>query len=368
MSACRLQKRGCDFALKLAVVCPENYFVPEVFTSDKLEYQEDRATCFIKVLKERLKGKQIELVHSDAVAPDDAWGYLFLNHNEKLLKRLERTGYKGNKFLIVFESALIQPDNWLPETRRRYTEVFSWEIPNATKESAEKAIIRYFWPNPLFLAEKPVPFSEREKLCVLMAANKWKRRPNELYTERFRAILWFMKHHPEDFDLYGYDWNISPAKKIVEHVRNAWRNMKGTQIRPIDVSPVYKGAATIKKDILKKYRFCICYENAENFPGYITEKIFDCFIAGVVPVYLGWDGVREYIPEVTFIDKRAFPTYDLLYEKLSSMGEQEYNTYLDAIRRFLVSGAAKKFYVSSFVELLLEGTGLSSISKGGVKP
>jgi hypothetical protein len=50
------------------------------------------------------------------------------------------------------------------------------------------------------------------------------------------------------------------------------------------------------------------------------------------------------------------------------MGEQEYNTYLDAIRRFLVSGAAKKFYVSSFVELLLEGTGLSSISKGGVKP
>lgn len=352
-------------AMKIAVVSLKKYFLPEVFLSDRTEYDEDRATCFLRVLRARLIEKGIELVHCDDVVAEDAWGYIFINHDREYLDRLERTGYKGKLFLVVFESSLIQPDNWQPEIRRRYSAVFSWENPNCLEGLGKEKIIPYFWPNPFFLVEKPIPFAEREKLCVMMAANKWKRRPGELYTERFRAILWFMKHHPEDFDLYGYDWNISPAKKAIEHVRNAWRILRGTQVRPIDVSAVYKGSVSVKKDILKKYRFCICYENAIDIPGYITEKIFDCFIAGVVPVYLGWDGVRDYIPRETFIDKKSFPTYEALYEKLAFMEEEEYETYLDAIGRFLSSEEAEKFDVSSFVDVLLEGMDINRFLQGG---
>lgn len=354
--------------MKLAVVSCSHYFDPEVFHSDRPEFQEDRSTCFLRVLRARLAERGVELVHCDDVVPEEAWGYLFINHNGKYFEKLERAGYKGQLFLIVFESALIQPDNWLPENRSRYTAVFSWENPGGGSSSELLGRILYFWPNPLSLAEKPLRFSERKKLCVLMAANKWKRRPNELYTERFRAILWFMKHHPEDFDLYGYDWNISPAKKLVELVRNAWRSLRGTQVRPIDVSPVYRGSVSVKKDILKNYRFCICYENAENFPGYITEKIFDCFIAGVVPVYLGWDGAVLFIPENTFIDKRHFPDYESLYNHLSSMDEEEYNGYLEAIGRFLSSEKAQRFDVSAFVETLAKGMGLKSAAKESNEP
>jgi hypothetical protein len=39
-----------------------------------------------------------------------------------------------------------------------------------------------------------------------------------------------------------------------------------------------------KKNTLEKYKFSICYENARDIPGYITEKIFDCFFAGCVPI------------------------------------------------------------------------------------
>ena len=52
----------------------------------------------------------------------------------------------------------------------------------------------------------------------------------------------------------------------------------------------------------KNISFAICYENARDIPGYITEKIFDCFFAGCVPIY--WGGapnVTDHIPANTFI-------------------------------------------------------------------
>lgn len=344
--------------MKLAVVGPRNLFLPEVFLSDGPEYLEDRSSCFIRILKKRLGLLGMDLVHCDEIPPKEAWGYLFINHEQRFIKKLNKAGYQGKLFLIVFESELVQPDNWTMETLRLYDTVFTWGKQEKMAAGEGLRIVRFFWPNPLDLAEKHLSFTERKKLTIMIAANKWKRRPNELYTERFRAILWFMKNHPEDFDLYGHDWDISPGKRLVEYVRNWYRSMKGNQIRPIQISSVYRGTTRVKKDVLRNYRFCICYENAENFPGYITEKIFDCFIAGVVPVYLGWTGAGEIIPEDTFIDKRQFPDYESLYSRLVSMKEEEYSSYLSSAARFLSSEAGRRFDASSFVEILIKGMGL----------
>lgn len=352
--------------MKLGVVSYRQYFSPEVFLSGHPRYQEDRSTCFLRVLKERLSGRGVSLIHCDDVSPDEAWGYLFINHNPRYVKKLKKKKFSGRLFLIVFESELIQPDNWLRQTWEQYDVVFSWgRHGESLRTKKGGAFVPFFWPNPFSLAQQPLPFKDRKKLCVLMAANKWKRRPKELYTERFRAIFWFMENHPEDFDLYGYSWNISPGKKIVEYIRNAFRVLRRKQTRPIDVSPVYRGTAAIKKEVLMHYRFCLCYENAEQIPGYITEKIFDCFIAGVVPVYLGWADAWRFLPKETYIDKRDFPTYDALYDHLIAMTEVEYNGYLKRIGCFLASEPAKRFDVNTFVDTLIKGMGLDSASYNG---
>ena len=41
-----------------------------------------------------------------------------------------------------------------------------------------------------------------------------------------------------------------------------------------------------KIEWLKSYKFNICFENGSH-PGYLTEKLFDAFLAGCVPIYWG---------------------------------------------------------------------------------
>ncbi len=114
----------------------------------------------------------------------------------------------------------------------------------------------------------------------------------ELYSERIRAIRWFEKNQPSQFDLYGKGWdltlppNLSPFRPVLQPLYDL----------VFPHYPSYRGGITSKRAILKHYKFSICYENARDIPGYITEKIFDCFFAGCVPVYLGASNVTDYIP------------------------------------------------------------------------
>ena len=89
-------------------------------------------------------------------------------------------------------------------------------------------------------------------------------------------MIRFFEDKPVEFDLYGRNWEKRKFKN--------WR-----------------GRVEDKLEILKHYKFCICYENMRDVKGYITEKIFDSFAAGCVPV-IGGDNVTKFIPEGCFID------------------------------------------------------------------
>lgn len=47
-----------------------------------------------------------------------------------------------------------------------------------------------------------------------------------------------------------------------------------------------------KIEFLRQYRFNICPENSDT-PGYVTEKLFDSFEAGCIPIYWGAEGNPE---------------------------------------------------------------------------
>jgi len=70
------------------------------------------------------------------------------------------------------------------------------------------------------------------------------------------------------------------------------------------------------------YTFAICFENMV-LEGWITEKMFDCFYAGCVPVYWGAPDITEFVPIDAFIDMRAFSGFDELRRFLHALSPAE---------------------------------------------
>ena len=119
-------------------------------------------------------------------------------------------------------------------------------------------------------------------------------------------------------------------------------------------SPCNKGRVDEKLATLRKYRFALCYENGQGIQGYITEKIFDCFFAGTIPIYWGASNITDYIPENCFIDKRNFPRDEDVYNLIKNMSDIEVIEYQRNIENFLKSEKMYPFSNESFVSTIVE--------------
>lgn len=90
---------------------------------------------------------------------------------------------------------------------------------------------------------------------------------------------------------------------------------------------------------------------------HITEKIFDCFFAGCIPIYWGANNITDYIQKECFIGKREYENYDQLYAYMSTMSNEDYIEYMDNISRFLVTGVnqfSAEFFSETIINTLLK--------------
>jgi len=169
---------------------------------------------------------------------------------------------------------------------------------------------------------------------------------SELYSERIRAVVAIQSLG--NVDLYGYGWDIS----LYQILRNMpysqsfpymyWKNRK-------PLRAIYKGAVKSKYETLSRYKFALSFENMA-MPGYITEKVFDCFFVGTIPIYLGAPDVKKYIPQSCFIDMRDFGSYAELHAYLSSLSDNDISSFRMAAREYLCSEQYQPFTKERFVE------------------
>ncbi|MBA4319040.1 MAG: hypothetical protein C0412_11635, partial [Flavobacterium sp.] len=162
----------------------------------------------------------------------------------------------------------------------------------------------------------------------------------DLYKERQRAIIYLSKN--PQFELFGQGWNKTIHKKNKTRNQNIANSYRGT-IEP---------GTEHKLDVLEKYKYVICFENC-IFPGYITEKIFDCFFAGCIPVYYGAPDIEKFIPKETFIDFRDFMNYADLEKFLFELSDELAEKYRNAAKDFLDSHRFDRFTSSNYVESIL---------------
>jgi hypothetical protein len=305
--------------------------------SDETSNRDDCLYGF-HLLKKRFEKNGIDLSTQDINSPLEAQ---FIIYND--LPRIKDISTDKSNYLLIFESEVIRPDNWNVKNHKYFKKIFTWNDEFVDNKKYLRINLSSKIP-----ADLDFNLNKKTKLCTMIVAHKFKSHPLELYTERIKAIRWFEQNHPEDFDLYGMGWDkyyFKGALLILNRFEVLTKLLKPKY-------PSYKGAVKSKREVLQKYKFAICYENARDIPGYITEKIFDCFFAGCVPIYWGAPNVPEHIPADTFIDRRNFKSYDELYSYLKDMSDKEYMEYLDAIKNFIKSDKIYPFSAECFADTL----------------
>lgn len=253
-------------------------------------------------------------------------------------------------YLLMLETPQICPVNGITENFERYRKVFTWNDALVVGLRFVKAN----FPNPIHVY--PVDgFAMRDRFCCLISGNRSLDVQDDriLYPERVKVIRWFEEHAPQDFDLYGVGWDIpvTPQGLRGKLLRRLWRSVSYfVKLHPF---PSYRGKVQHKREVLQRTRYSICYENVRDLQGYITEKIFDSFFSGSVPVYWGASNITDYIPADCFIDRRMFADTEAVYKHLKEITEEEFCGYQQRIATFLQSDAAFQFSSKAFAETIV---------------
>jgi hypothetical protein len=192
------------------------------------------------------------------------------------------------------------------------------------------------WDKPAYLTDQTLArFPQKKALLYMWHAPEY----DDRYTSQFKRI---------------YTWNddLVDNKKFFKFYYPALQPMQAglpsfenRQLLTQTVEPC---------DLLKHYKFSVCYEDRHDVKGYITDKIFDCFAAGTIPIYWGASNITDYIPKECFIDRRDFKDFEAVMDYIRQVDAQTYQTYIDHMRTFLESDQAKLFSQEMFAVIFLE--------------
>ena len=310
-----------------------------------LKHPWNRDNCFYPfyLMREKLKRHGIEINTSDV---NDGRGLVFELHMDVQKK----SGFIPC-YLLMLETSQVCPSNGISLYWKRYHKIFTW---NDNLVDGDR-FVKINFPNPIKVYVADGFSSSRDKFLCLISSNRTLpvQDDRDLYLERVKAIRWLEAHASQDFDLYGVGWDIPVVHRglIGKIERHFWRML----CRLVKLHPFqsYRGKVAHKSEVLTRTRFAICYENVRDLPGYITEKIFDCFFSGCVPVYWGASNITDYIPADCFVDRRQFNDTEAVYHFLKSMTELEFIGYQQRFAAFLQSDAAYPFSSEFFAETVV---------------
>ena len=293
------------------------------------------------------------------------------------LNRYQRLVNRKDVVLSAFfalECPTVEPAMYrdLRDAQRDFKRVFSWS-DSASLEPFVGGPLRCLplkWPQSFDGVHEAHWSKVERKFLVMLNSNKLPRYETpcrELYSERMRAIEFFAREH--EIDLYGNGWD-GPTYRVGQwtvpgtfgkvpmpgtaQFAARWLVRRWQQVVPeprlMAARKVYRGFAPSKSETLAGYRFSLCFENS-ILKGWITEKIFDCFFAGTVPVYWGAPDVEEHIPPECFIDMRGFKDYQDLRTYLKSLTGSRVQRFKTNARDFIESPQFVPFSKQAFAEM-----------------
>lgn len=281
----------------------------------------------LKEVSAAMKLKHTTLKVSDLLSEADTQtlSYVVVWNKPGYLKEKVIAKFPQKKMILyMWEPPVVQKKLYSDRYTSLFKRVYTWD-DNLVDN---KKFFKFYYPVLQPMRSDLPSFNER-KLLTQISGRKKSSHEKELYSERVSVIEYFQDKPEGEFEFYGFGWEVDNYRH-------------------------YKGSVSDKLETLKNYKFSVCYENMCDVKGYITEKIFDCFAVGAIPIYWGASNIADYIPKTCFIDRRDFKTFDDVMEYIRTMDEQSYNAYISNIKAFLESDQAKLFSQEMFNVIFLE--------------
>ncbi|RPG55913.1 MAG: hypothetical protein CBD95_005220 [Flavobacteriales bacterium TMED235] len=253
----------------------------------------------------------------------------------KISKLAEKALSHKKKILITIENEVVLRSNWLRKNQDLFDLILTWNDDFIDNKKYFKIML----PS-LDRHERDynfLPFLEKKYLSCMISWKKKYKHKNETQTLKNKIINYFEENNLKDnFHLYGPNWDETVFKYVsILEFLNYPRFKKFRKIICKDRYKNWKGKTQDKRMTLRNYKFAFVIENATDFNGFITDKIFDCFYSGTVPIYLGAKNVKLFIPEECFIDLREFKNLNNLHDYLLNLDQARYEIYIENIQKFL---------------------------------
>jgi hypothetical protein len=271
-------------------------------------------------------------------------GYISLG-NVQNLEEVQRLGMRPLAFFLMEPPlVLTRPYKNLPQISQVFEKVFIHNVEGDCYDLSgvkTEVLRKFYWPQPFtsvvdtFWSKK----NRKNSVVIINGHHRPKRMfRKELYSDR---VLWGVALSKYiRVDLYGRGWDklFSKASLWTPYLANYFKLRR-----------IYRGSCDSKLEVLAGYDFALCFENLK-MNGYITEKIFDCFYSGTIPIYRGGDDILRWIPASCFIDLRNFRDSEILAKYLKSLGEVQKQHYRESAKKFLESKEGQK-YVSLYDQI-----------------
>ena len=207
------------------------------------------------------------------------------------LRRLQR-------FAIITEPTIVLPHLKWKIWRHLFKKIF-WL---GHKSWAEGFYPRpYQFPDPLKIQND----QDRESLVVFVNANKMSMTAGELYSLRRQVLFTNSSIH-----VYGQGWSDSIAVRVLRLLKESLIALQtplkfGFGFRRMFLRPAnYHGVAADKISETSQYKVALVIENSFEL---LTEKIFDAWLAGCIPVYVGPNLTELGLPGNLFLQAAPNP-------------------------------------------------------------
>ena len=255
---------------------------------------------------------------------DQAEAIVFIEFDEKIASEAPAN---LPMILIRNEPEIVWPKNF----RSRQLQKVKHIIDVGRTNDSKKEFVP--WPQNWDQAEEEIlSFDRKMERIAIINGNRLSFIKGEQYSLRRKCIFGI-----PDLDLFGTSWDINLFRKIYFFIAEFYISLKNKYLPNFSNAKFwfrkpknYICAPDSKFQTLNRYRYSLVIENSID---YMSEKLFDAFLARTIPIYVGPKIEYFEIPKDLVV--QVEPNLKSIKEGIELAKKKDYETWRNDLNTWL---------------------------------